>query len=73
MTCVFTYRQSDFNVLVRRQDNKKKTYTSDWGIPKYGHFEGPPHGNSRNSETKSLKIDPKVPNRRYRRGLQTGH
>ena len=26
-----------------------------------------------NSETKSLKIDPKVPNRRYRRGLQTGH
>ena len=26
-----------------------------------------------NSETKSLKIDPKVPNQRYRRGLQTGH
>ena len=27
----------------------------------------------RNSETKSLKIDPKVPNRPSRKGLQTGH
>ena len=27
----------------------------------------------RNSETKTLKIDPKVPNRPSRKGLQTGH
>ena len=35
--------------------------------------EGPPHENGRNSETKSLKIDPKVPNRPSRKRLQTGH
>ena len=34
--------------------------------------EGHAHENGRNSETKSRKIDPKVPNRPSSRGLQTG-
>ena len=42
--------------------------------PKNGDFRAEAHWEKlRNSETKSLKIDPKVPNRRYRQGLQKSH
>ena len=48
--------------------------TVQWGGARlFAALEGHPHGNGRNSETKSLKINPKVPNRRYCQGLQTGH
>ena len=47
---------------------------SQWGGARlFAASEGHPHGNGRNSETKSRKIDPKVPNRPSSRGLQTGH
>ena len=49
-----------------------------WGLygcsVKKGDFRAGGHWEKlRNSETKSLKIDPKVPNRRYRQGLQKSH
>ncbi len=45
-----------------------------WGGARlFAASEGPPHENGCNSEMKSLKINLKVPNRSYRRGLQTGH
>ena len=47
---------------------------AQWGGARlFAASEGHPHGNGRNSETKSLKMDPKVPNRPPSRGLQTGH
>ena len=43
------------------------------GYPKSGpklNFDGSPHENGRNSETKNRTIDPKVPKRNQRRGLR---
>ena len=52
--------------------------TKKWGlygrsVKKWRFWAGGHWEKLRNSETKSLKINPKVPNRSYRRGLQTGH
>ena len=54
-----------------------QTVPPQWGGARlFAASEGPPHKNGRNSETKSQKIEPKVPKRLYyikRRGLQTRH
>ena len=51
-----------------------QTVPSQWGGARlFAASEGHPHENGCNSETKSRKMDPKVPNRPSSRGLQTGH
>ena len=50
----------------------------NFSFPSYGCFrEGDPQNGGRKTGRRAaerpLKIDPKVPNPRYRRGLQTGH
>merc|ERR1712112_429819 len=51
-----------------------QTVPSQWGGARlFSASEGHPHENGCNSETKSQKMDPKVPNRPSSRGLQTGH
>ena len=52
---------------------RARAVTVSQSVSLFAASEGHPHGNSRNSETKSRKIDPKVPNRPPSRGLQTGH
>ena len=62
------------NYPARRASCYSQSVPPKWGGARlFAVSEGHPHGNGRSSETKSLKMDPKVPNRSYRRGLQTGY
>ena len=54
-------------------NSKKCQFYKQSGNRQKWSKSGPEARKLRNSETKSLKIDPKEPNRRYRQGLQTGH